>query len=149
MGKKNQPFFRIVVTEKNNPPRAGRFLEILGSYNPKTKEKNIKKDRIKYWIGVGAQVSDSIHNLLVQEKIIDSKKKPVHSKKKKKEEKPKTEGAPAEEKPKQETPEVKPDEKKEEASVEKEQPVEEKKKEPAEDKKEEQPKEENKSEEKS
>ena len=84
--KKNQPFFRIVVTDKNNPPRGGNFLEILGFYNPLTKEKNLKAERIKYWIGVGAQPSDSIHNLLVSEKIIEGKKVDVHKKAKKTEE---------------------------------------------------------------
>lgn len=96
IGKKNQPFFRIVVTEKKNPPRGGRFLEIVGFFNPFSKEKQLKADRIKYWISVGAQPSDRVHNLLVSEGIIKDKKKPVHAKaKKKKEEKPAESAAPA------------------------------------------------------
>lgn len=93
-GKKNQPFFRIVVTDKRNPPKGGRFLEILGFFNPLTKEKSLKKERIKYWISVGAQTSDRVHNLLVSEKIIEGKKIAVHKKAKKKkkaEEEPKKE----------------------------------------------------------
>ena len=88
IGKKNQPFFRIVVTEKKNPSQGGRFLEILGSYNPLTKDKVLKTERIKYWLSVGAQVSDSVHNLLITEKIIKGKKADLHkkSKKEKKEE---------------------------------------------------------------
>jgi len=82
-GKKNQPFFRIVVTDKKNPPRGGRFLEIVGFYNPLTKEKNLKQDRIKYWLSVGAKPSDTVHNLLVKDKIIEDKKIPVHKKTKK------------------------------------------------------------------
>jgi small subunit ribosomal protein S16 len=82
-GKKNQPFFRIVVTDKKNPPRGGRFLEIVGFYNPLTKEKNLKQDRIKYWLSVGAKPSDTVHNLLVTDKIIEDKKIPVHKKTKK------------------------------------------------------------------
>lgn len=85
-GKRNQPFFRIVVTEKQNSPKGGRFLESLGFLNPLTKEKKINTDRIKYWISVGAQPSDRIHNLLISEKIIEGKKKDVHSRKKKQEE---------------------------------------------------------------
>jgi len=89
-GKRNQPFFRIVVTDKKNPPRGGRFLEVLGFFNPLTKEKGLKKERIKYWLSVGAQTSDRVHNLLVSEKIIEGKKIDVHKKpKKKKEEKEK------------------------------------------------------------
>lgn len=84
-GKKNQPFFRIIVCEKKNPPRGGSFLEILGFFNPLTKEKKLKKERIKYWLRIGAQPSARVHNLLVKEKIIQEKKKPCHKKRKKKE----------------------------------------------------------------
>lgn len=86
-GKKNQPFFKIVVTEKTRPPRGGRFVEELGFYNPLTKEKNVKKDRVKYWISVGAQPSDTVYNLLVKEGIIEGKKIALHKKKKVKEKK--------------------------------------------------------------
>lgn len=88
VGKKNQPVFRIVVTDKKNAPKSGSFLEILGFYNPVTKEKNIKVDRIKYWLSVGAQSSDTVHNLLIREKIIEGKKISSHKKKKEKEDKP-------------------------------------------------------------
>jgi len=97
-GKKNQPFYRVVVTDKKNPAKAGRFLEIVGFVNPFTKEKQIKADRIKYWLSVGAKTSDTVNNLLVQEKIIEAKKKAVHKKPKKKalEAKAKTEATKAE-----------------------------------------------------
>ena len=85
-GRRNQPFFRIVVTDKKNPPRGGRFLEIVGFFNPRTKERNIKAERAKYWLSVGAQTSDRVHNLLVSEKIIQGKKIDVHKKSKKKKE---------------------------------------------------------------
>ena len=83
-GKKNQPFYRMVVTDKKNPPRGGRFLEIVGFLNPFTKEKQIKADRIKHWISKGAKPSDTVHNILVQEKIIEGEKVAVHGKPKKK-----------------------------------------------------------------
>jgi small subunit ribosomal protein S16 len=73
-GKKNQPFFRVVVTDKKNPPRAGRAVEDLGFVDPLTKRKNLNKERILYWISKGAKPSDSMHNLLVSEKIIEAKK---------------------------------------------------------------------------
>ncbi len=85
-GKKNQPFFRIVVTDKKNPPRGGKFLEIVGFFNPFSKEKQLKADRIKYWISVGAKPSGRVHNLLVSEGIIKAEKVPVHAKAKKKKE---------------------------------------------------------------
>jgi small subunit ribosomal protein S16 len=89
VGKKNQPSFKIVVTDKRRPPKAGRFTEEVGFYNPRTKEKGFKPERIKYWLSVGAQPSQTIYNLLVSEKIIEGKggeflkKIPVHKKSKK------------------------------------------------------------------
>ena len=101
IGKKNQPSFKIVVTDKRNPPRAGRFVEEVGFYNPVTKEKNLKAEKIKYWMSVGAKPLPTVFNLLVTEKIIEGKKIPVHKKSKKKEETPKEETKPV-------APEVKP-----------------------------------------
>lgn len=63
-GKKNNPKYRIVVTD-SRMPRDGRFIEILGSYDP-INEKNtvVKKDRIEEWIKNGAQVSDRVKSIL-------------------------------------------------------------------------------------
>ena len=85
VGKKNQPSFKIVVTDKRNPPKGGRFLEELGFWNPLTKEKILHQERIKFWITRGAQPSDSVYNLLVSQQIIKAKKKPVHKKAKNRE----------------------------------------------------------------
>jgi len=85
VGKKNQPSFKIVVTEKKRPPRGGRFVEQLGFYNPLTKEKSINKERVSYWLSKGAKPSDTLHNLLVKEGIIKGPKIPVHKVSKKKE----------------------------------------------------------------
>ena len=85
VGKKKQPSFKIVVTDKRNPPSGGRFVEEVGFLNPFTKEKNLKAERIKYWISKGAKPSDSVYNLLIKEKVLEGKKIPVHKKKKKKE----------------------------------------------------------------
>jgi len=91
VGKKNQPAFKIVVTNKRNPPRGGRFVEEVGFWNPLTKEKVLRKDRIEYWLSVGAKPSESVYNLLVSEKIIEGKKIPVHKKKKEEKEEKKEE----------------------------------------------------------
>lgn len=79
-GKKNQPFFKIVVTQKESPPRGGRFVEQVGFYNPLTKEKLLKKERIQYWLSKGAQLSHTVYNLLVAEKILAGSKIAVHKK---------------------------------------------------------------------
>lgn len=81
-GKINQPTFKIVVTEKEKPPRSGVFIEEVGFYNPVSKEKVLKAERLKYWLKVGAQASDTVHNLLVREGIISEKKRKVKIKKK-------------------------------------------------------------------
>lgn len=73
-GKKNQPFFRVVVIDKRRSSKGGRAVEDLGYKNPLTKKVSIKKERVLYWISKGAQPSATIHNLLVAEKIIEAKK---------------------------------------------------------------------------
>ncbi|MFH1036965.1 MAG: 30S ribosomal protein S16 [Patescibacteria group bacterium] len=85
IGKKNQPYFRIRVTDKLRPAKGGRFVEEVGTWSPLTKQKTLKVERIKYWLSVGAQPSDSVYNLLVSEKVIEGKKRDVHKKSKKKE----------------------------------------------------------------
>ena len=84
VGKKNQPSFKIVVTDKRKPPRAGRYIEEVGFWNPVTKEKVLKKERILYWLSVGAKPSPTVFNLFVSEKIIEGKKIDVHKKGKEK-----------------------------------------------------------------
>jgi small subunit ribosomal protein S16 len=73
-GKKNQPFFRLVVVDKRKSSKAGAFVEDLGYKNPLTKKISINKDRVLYWISKGAQPSSSVHNLLISQKIINEKK---------------------------------------------------------------------------
>jgi len=64
-GKRNDPFYRIVVADKEKP-RDGKFLEVLGTYDPNNKQQKIKadKDRIAYWISNGATPSETVANLL-------------------------------------------------------------------------------------
>lgn len=76
VGRKNDPAYRIVVTEKQNAAQK-KHLEILGSYHPKTKDTRVKGERVKYWISKGAQVSDTAYNLFVKEKILEGKARPV------------------------------------------------------------------------
>jgi small subunit ribosomal protein S16 len=88
VGKKNQPSYRVVLAEKTFPVK-GKFIEILGNYNPRQKTKAFEKDRILHWLSKGAQASPTVHNLLVSEKIVDAPKvKAWAPKKKEGEEKP-------------------------------------------------------------
>lgn len=85
-GRRNYRSFKIVVDEKKRSASGGRFVEDVGFYNPETKEKNLKGERVKYWMSVGAKPSPTVWNLLVQEKIVEGKKIPKHKKPKEKEE---------------------------------------------------------------
>jgi small subunit ribosomal protein S16 len=141
-GRKNEPTFRVVLTESTNGPKSGKFLEILGSYD--ARDKNVTKidgDKVKEWIAKGAQVSDTVHNILINQGIIEGdkvnvlpKKQPIVA------EKAEDEGS--EEAPKEESNEEAPTEETAE-EVKEEAPVEEEKvEEPAEEVKEETPTEE-------
>ncbi|MDP2856048.1 MAG: 30S ribosomal protein S16 [bacterium] len=82
IGKKKQISFRLVVAEKRSK-LDGRFIEDLGFYNPKTDQFNFKAERVKERIKQGAQLSDTVYNLLVTSGIINGAKRPVKIKKSK------------------------------------------------------------------
>jgi small subunit ribosomal protein S16 len=83
-GKKNAPSFRLVLVKKTAPPKSGRFLEVLGSYNPRQlvkkgaasgkKEINLKTERIKHWLSQGVKTSGTVHNLLIGQGLIKGPK---------------------------------------------------------------------------
>lgn len=72
VGGHNQASFRIVATEKESPVK-GRFIEVLGSYNPRTQPATIvlQEDRIYHWIGNGAQPSESAEQVFKQAGLLD------------------------------------------------------------------------------
>jgi small subunit ribosomal protein S16 len=80
-GRKNDPSFRLIVTEKTLKPKTSQFLEILGTYGVKSGAFEAKADRVNHWMKMGAQVSPTVHNLLVTKKIIEGKKLNVLPKK--------------------------------------------------------------------
>jgi small subunit ribosomal protein S16 len=65
IGKKKHPYYRVVVTEKTRP-RNGRFVEVVGTYDPLKKPAavQINNDRVQYWLGRGAQPSDTVRSLI-------------------------------------------------------------------------------------
>jgi small subunit ribosomal protein S16 len=85
VGKKKQPTYRFVVSDSHKD-LYGKYLEIVGHYNPFTKVCEVNKDRILFWIGQGAQVSPTVHNLLVDQNVIQEKKVKASKPGKKKEE---------------------------------------------------------------
>jgi len=64
-GTKKRPYFRIVVQDQRSP-RDGRFVEHIGAYDPLKGDTSlsVKRDRLAYWVGTGAQMSDSVKNRL-------------------------------------------------------------------------------------
>ncbi len=76
IGKKKQPTYRLVISE-NAKDTQGDSLEILGHYNPLSKDKTleIKEDKIKYWLDKGAQPSNTVHNLLIKVGLVTGDKK--------------------------------------------------------------------------
>ncbi|MGC1483946.1 MAG: 30S ribosomal protein S16 [Candidatus Acidiferrum sp.] len=70
IGKKKKPFYRVVVIERTRP-RNGRVVEAVGTYDPLKKPAEIKlnTERIKHWLGVGAQPSDTVRSFIRQQKI--------------------------------------------------------------------------------
>ncbi len=77
IGKKNTPDYRVILAPKGTPPRGGKFLEILGHYNPKLKTLALNKERILYWLSQGAQASATVHNLLVKDGVIKGPKRKI------------------------------------------------------------------------
>jgi small subunit ribosomal protein S16 len=67
MGRKKRPFYRVVAADAR-APRDGRFIEVLGTYNPMTEPASVdlKMDRINHWKGQGAQASDRVAKLIKQ-----------------------------------------------------------------------------------
>lgn len=65
VGRKKAPVYRIVVADSKSP-RDGRFIEIIGQYDPRQSEGglSVESDRALYWLGVGAQPSDTVRSLL-------------------------------------------------------------------------------------
>ena len=76
VGRKHEPTFRLVLTDSKNSTKSGKYLEVLGSYDPRLENKLEQFDitKIKYWISKGAKLSGTVHNFLVHKKAIEGKK---------------------------------------------------------------------------
>lgn len=74
IGRANDPAFRIVVLEKERAAKAGNIVEQVGTYNPRSKALTLNAEQVKHWIAMGAQPTDSIRNLLINQKVIEGKK---------------------------------------------------------------------------
>jgi small subunit ribosomal protein S16 len=99
-GALNRPYFKVVVADKRSP-RDGKFIELVGTYDPKKRGMNstLKLERIEYWISKGAQPSDTVRSLIKKNKNPEAAAKKMAAVEAKKAAKPKaalkTEAEPA------------------------------------------------------
>jgi small subunit ribosomal protein S16 len=79
-GSKNRPFFRVVVTEGRSA-RDGRFVEVLGHYNPRTKPERLEidRERLAHWLKTGAQPSDTVRTLVDRLPVVPPAEAPAAS----------------------------------------------------------------------
>ncbi len=73
-GRTNDPSFRVILVESKRAAKTGNFNEVLGTYDPRVDRTDLKVERIKHWLSMGATVSDTVHNILINQKIIEGKK---------------------------------------------------------------------------
>ena len=76
-GRTNDPSFRVIVVDSKRSTKTGNYAELLGSYDARTDRVELQAERIKHWMKEGAQVTDTVHNLLISQKIIEGKKRNV------------------------------------------------------------------------
>lgn len=81
VGRRNDPSYRIVVTDKRTGPKSDKHVDRIGSYNPKMDHIQLDADKAKEWLAKGVQPSDTMYNLLVSQNVIEGRKKNVLPKK--------------------------------------------------------------------
>lgn len=82
IGKRGQAYFKVIVTEHTRKPK-GKYLELLGSYDPHKNEINVDGEKVKHWLSQGAKMSPTVNNLLVGKGVIEGEKVRVWKPKKK------------------------------------------------------------------
>lgn len=81
VGRKNEAHFKIVVIEKTKGPKSHKYVDIVGSYNPKMGQVNFDIDSAKQWLSNGVQPSDTVRNMLIDKGILEGRKVNVLPKK--------------------------------------------------------------------
>ena len=74
VGRKHHPVFRVVVTDKRNGTKSGRFLEVIGSFDAKMGKTALDKDRVSHWLSKGAKATPTLHNILVTKGVVKGPK---------------------------------------------------------------------------
>ncbi len=110
VGRKNNPSFRFVLTDSKNSTKSGKYLEVLGHHDFRNEfDNHIDVEKVKYWLSQGAKATPTVHNFLIEKKIITGKKINVLPRKSppKKEEAPADAAKPADAPKEEKAPEAK------------------------------------------
>ncbi|MBY0538550.1 30S ribosomal protein S16 [Patescibacteria group bacterium] len=75
VGRKNNPAYRVVVVDKRASTKSNKTIDLIGNYNPKLGQITINAEKAKHWLAQGVQASDTVHNMLVSQKVIEGKKR--------------------------------------------------------------------------
>jgi small subunit ribosomal protein S16 len=81
VGRRNDPSYRIVVTDKRTGPKSDKHVDRLGSYNPKLNHVQLDTKKAAEWLAKGVQPSDTVYNILVGQKVLEGRKRNVLPKK--------------------------------------------------------------------
>jgi small subunit ribosomal protein S16 len=114
IGRRNEAHFKIVVIEKTKGPKSQKYVDIIGSYNPKLGRVQIDTEKASEWLGKGVQPSDVVRNFLIDQKVLEGRKVNVlptkkPTKKKNAPDEPTPAPAPVAEAPKEEAPVAEPE----------------------------------------
>lgn len=74
IGRKNNPSYRVVVVDSTTAAKKGKPVELLGTYDTIRKTTELNNERILYWLSTGAQASDTMHNILIKNGVIEGVK---------------------------------------------------------------------------
>ncbi len=78
VGRAHEPVYRLVLTDSKNAAKSGKSLEVLGSYDSRRAEKaEFNAEKINYWVSKGAQMSDTVHNLMLKRGLVSGVKRSV------------------------------------------------------------------------
>jgi len=81
IGRRNSPAYRVLVVDSRQGPKSGKYIDQVGAYDPKTGHYSIDGDKARSWIDKGVQLSGTVHNMLISQKVIEGKKVNVLPKK--------------------------------------------------------------------
>ena len=74
IGRRNNPSYRVVITDKRTGPKSNKHVAIVGSYDPKINHIKFNGEQVKYWLSQGVKTSSTVHNLLISERLINGSK---------------------------------------------------------------------------